>query len=57
MKKKLFVGIAEKIPQQNYMNVWIVLIKYVMSVPIFVKNAENIYVMAATMIIRRIVNK
>ena len=57
MKKKFYVGIVEKIHPQNYMNARIVLTKYVMSVLIFVKNAENIYVMAVTMTIRRIVNK
>lgn len=47
--------IVAKIRHQNYTNVQIVLPKYAKSVGIFVKNAENTYVMDVIMIIRRIV--
>jgi len=51
------VRIVEKIHPQYYMNVWIALTNYVMSVLIFVRIAENIYVMAVIMIIKRNADK
>jgi hypothetical protein len=48
---------VEKIHQERYTNVSIVIILYVMNALTFAKNAENIYVMDAIRIIRRIAVK